>query len=135
MAQAQETRMSVERLLPTRYGYSNIAITDGRLAFVSGQVSEDDHGNFIGAGDFAAQIAQVFQNLQAALTHLGATQSAVVKINYYVVGITAERLSLVRAARNAMFDLDPKPASTLIGVAALFKPEALIEIEMIVRAP
>jgi enamine deaminase RidA (YjgF/YER057c/UK114 family) len=128
-------RMSVERLLPTRYGYSNIAITDGRLAFVSGQVAEDDLGDFVGSGDFGAQTARVFQNLQAMLSHLGASQSDVVKINYYVVGITAERLSSVRAARNAMFNLDPKPASTLIGVASLFKPEALIEVEMIVRVP
>jgi len=79
--------------------------------------------------------AQVFQNLQAILTHLGATQSDVVKINYYVVGLDAERLGIIRTARNAMFNLDPKPASTLIGVANLFKPEALIEIEMVVRAP
>ena len=127
--------MSVKRLLPTRYGYSDIAITDGRLAFVSGQISEDEHATFIGAGDFAAQTAQVFQNLQSILTHLEATQSDVVKFNYYVVGITAERLGVVRAARNAMFNLDPKPASTLIGVASLFTPEALIEVEMIVRVP
>jgi enamine deaminase RidA (YjgF/YER057c/UK114 family) len=127
--------MSLKRLLPTRYGYSNIAIAEGHLAFVSGQISEDEHGNFIGAGDFAAQAARVFQNLQNMLSHLGANQSDVVKINYYVVGVTAERLSSVRAARNAMFDLDPKPASTLIGVANLFKPEALIEVEMVVRAP
>jgi enamine deaminase RidA (YjgF/YER057c/UK114 family) len=135
VAQTQETPMSVKRLLPTRYGYSNIAIADGRLAFVSGQISEDEHGNFIGAGDFAAQTARVFQNLQDILTHLGASQSDVVKINYYIVGIAAERLNIVRAARNAMFNLDPKPASTLIGVANLFKPEAQIEVEMVVRAP
>lgn len=127
--------MSVKRSLPTRYGYSNVSIIDGRLAFVSGQISEDEQGNFIGAGDFAAQTARVFQNLQGILTHLGAAQSDVVKINYYVVGITAERLSIVRTARNAMFSLDPKPASTLIGVASLFRPEALVEVEMVVRAP
>ena len=127
--------MSVKKLLPSRYGYSNVAVTEGRLAFVSGQISEDEHGSFIGAGDFAAQTAQVFLNLQAILTHLGATPSDVVKINYYVVGVDAERLGIVRAARNAMFDPDPKPASTLIGVANLFKPEALIEVEMVVRAP
>jgi enamine deaminase RidA (YjgF/YER057c/UK114 family) len=127
--------MAVKKLLPTRYGYSNVAITEGRLAFVSGQISEDEHGSFIGTGDFTAQTAQVFQNLQAILTHLGATQSDVVKINYYVIGVDAERLGVIRTARNAMFNLDPKPASTLIGVANLFKPEALIEIEMVVRAP
>jgi enamine deaminase RidA (YjgF/YER057c/UK114 family) len=125
--------MSVKRLLPSRFGYSNIALTDGRLAFVSGQISEDERGNFVGAGDFAAQTARVFENLQAILTHLGADQSGVVKINYYVVGITAERLGIVRTARNALFNLDPKPASTLIGVASLFTPEALIEVEMVVQ--
>ena len=127
--------MSVKKLLPSRYGYSNVAVAEGRLAFVSGQISEDEHGSFIGTADFAAQTAQVFQNLQVILGHLGATQSDVVKINYYVVGVDAERLGIVRAARNAMFNLDPKPASTLIGVANLFKPEALIEVEMVVRAP
>jgi enamine deaminase RidA (YjgF/YER057c/UK114 family) len=132
---SKEIRVSVKKLLPTRYGYSNVAVTEGRLAFVSGQISEDEHGSFIGSGDFAAQTAQVFQNLQAILTHLGATQSDVVKINYYVVGVNAERLGIVRTARNTMFNLDPKPASTLIGVANLFKPEALIEVEMVVRAP
>jgi enamine deaminase RidA (YjgF/YER057c/UK114 family) len=125
--------MSVKRLLPTRYGYSNIAITEGPLAFVSGQISEDEHGTFIGAGDFAAQTARVFRNLQGILTHLNASQSDVVKLNYYVVEITAERLGAVRAVRNATFNLDPKPASTLIGVAGLFRPEALIEVEMVVR--
>ena len=127
--------MPVTRLLPTRYGYSNIAIADGRLAFVSGQISEDEQGNFVGAGDFAAQTARVFQNLQSMLAHLGTTQSDVVKINYYLVGVTAERLSIVRGARNAMFNLDPKPASTLIGVANLFTPDALLEVEMVVRVP
>lgn len=127
--------MSVKKLLPSRYGYSNVAVAEGRLAFVSGQISEDEHGSFMGTGDFAAQTAQVFQNLQAILGHLGATQSDVVKINYYIVGVDAERLGIVRAARNAMFNPDPKPASTLIGVANLFKPEALIEVEMVVRAP
>jgi enamine deaminase RidA (YjgF/YER057c/UK114 family) len=127
--------MPVTRLLPTRYGYSNIAIADGRLAFVSGQISEDEHGNFVGVGDFAAQVALVFQNLQSMLTHLGVSQSDVVKINYYVVGITPERLSIVRAARSAMFNPDPKPASTLIGVAGLFTPDALLEVEMVVQVP
>jgi len=59
----------------------------------------------------------------------------VVKVTYYVVGITPERLSSVRAARNAMFNLDPKPASTLIGVASLLTPTALIEVEMVVQVP
>jgi enamine deaminase RidA (YjgF/YER057c/UK114 family) len=125
--------MSVTRLLPSRYGYSHVAIAEGPLAFISGQISEDEHGNFVGAGDFAAQVARVFQNLQGILTYLGATQSEVVKLTYYVAGLTAERLTSVRAARNAMFDLDRKPASTLIGVASLFTPDALIEVEMVVR--
>jgi enamine deaminase RidA (YjgF/YER057c/UK114 family) len=125
--------MPVERLLPSRYGYSHVSVTDGRLAFVSGQVSEDEQGAFLGAGDFAVQVEQVFRNLRSILQHLGADPVDVVKLNYYIVGLTPERLAVVRAARNALFAADPKPASTLVGVAALFQPEALIEIEMVVR--
>jgi enamine deaminase RidA (YjgF/YER057c/UK114 family) len=36
--------MSVAKLLPSKYGYSNAAIVDGRIAFISGQIAEDEHG-------------------------------------------------------------------------------------------
>ena len=125
--------MSVEKLLPSKYGYSNVAITDGRLAFTAGQIAEDEHGAFVGQNDFEAQVRQVFINLKTILSHLNASPDDVVKLNYYIVGLAPDRLAAVRVARDATFASPQKPASTLIGVAALFKPDALIEVEMIVR--
>jgi len=127
--------MSVEKLLPSKYGYSNVAISSGRLAFIAGQIAEDEHGAFVGQGDFQAQIRQVFLNLKTILTHLNATADDVVKLNYYIVGLAPDRLVAARAERDAMFESALKPASTLIGVEALFKPDALIEVDMVVHRP
>jgi enamine deaminase RidA (YjgF/YER057c/UK114 family) len=125
--------LSVEKLLPSQYGYCNVAIADGRFAFIAGQIAEDDEGNFVGRSDFEAQTRQVFINLKSILNSLNVSADDVVKLNYYIIGLTPERLAVVRVARDAMFQSPQKPASTLIGVAALFKPEALIEVEMVVH--
>jgi enamine deaminase RidA (YjgF/YER057c/UK114 family) len=127
--------MSVERLLPSQYGYSNAVIAYGRFAFIAGQIAEDDEQNFVGRGDFETQTRQVFLNLKTILSSLKASPDDVVKLNYYIIGLAPERLAVVRIARDAMFQSPQKPASTLIGIAALFKPEALIEVEMIVHLP
>ena len=127
--------MSVEKLLPSKYGYSNIAVTHGRLAFIAGQIAEDQQGTFVGANDFEAQVQQVFFNLKTILRHLNASPDDVAKLNYYIVGLAPDRLAAVRVARDAMFESPLKPASTLIGVAALFKPDALVEVEMVVHRP
>jgi len=127
--------MSVEKLLPSKYGYSNVAISSGRLAFIAGQIAEDEDGAFVGRHDFDAQIRQVFLNLRTILSHLNASSDDVVKLNYYIVDLAPARLAAVRVARDALFESPLKPASTLIGVAALFKPDALIEVEMVVHQP
>jgi enamine deaminase RidA (YjgF/YER057c/UK114 family) len=127
--------MGVEKLLPSNYGYSNAAIAGGRLAFIAGQIAEDRQGNFIGRDDFESQTRQVFSNLRAILSDLNAAPDDVVKLNYFIIGLVPDRLVAVRMARDAMFVSPRKPASTLIGVEALFKPEALIEVEMIVDLP
>ena len=51
-------------------------------------------------------------------------------MNYYVVGLSRERLLAIRAVRNEFFSA-PRPAATLIGVAMLFDPDALIEVEVV----
>jgi enamine deaminase RidA (YjgF/YER057c/UK114 family) len=127
--------MRVEKLLPSKYGYSNAAIAGGRLAFIAGQIAEDQHGNFVGRDDFASQTRQVFSNLRAILSDLNAVPDDVVKLNYYIIGLASDRLAAVRVARDALFASPRKPASTLVGVEVLFKPEALIEVEMIVDLP
>ena len=43
------------------------AIRVGELVYTSGQAAIDLEGNLVGVGDFDAQAAQVFSNLQAVL--------------------------------------------------------------------
>ena len=116
--------------LATPPGYSYAASAPGELVFFAGQVALDAQGQMVGRDDFEVQLRQTFVNLGLALSAAGCAPSTVLRVNYYVVGLTRERLLTIRAARDQFFP-DGKPAATLIGVAALFDPDALIEIEVI----
>ena len=71
------------------------------------------------------------------LAELGAGWSDVVKLGWYV--LDAGDLGAVRAARDAVLDPagegTPKPASTLVQVAALFQPGFLVEVDAVVALP
>jgi enamine deaminase RidA (YjgF/YER057c/UK114 family) len=116
--------------LATPPGYSYAASAPGPLVFFAGQVALDADGNMVGRGDFDAQVRQTFANLELVLAAAGCSFATVLRVNYYVVGLTRERLLAVRATRNTYFT-ETKPASTLIGVQALFDPDALIEVEVV----
>ena len=116
--------------LATPPGYSYAASAPGELVFFAGQVALDPDGNIVGRGDFAAQVRQSFANLGLALEAAGCSPATVLRVNYYVVGLTRERLLEIRSERNKFFP-DGKPAATLIGVSLLFDPDALIEIEVV----
>ena len=110
-------------------GYSQVTVATGkRTVFVAGQVALDARGNLVGAGDLGAQARQAFRNVVVALASVGAVPSDVAKITWYVVNYSQDVLSTIAAARREAFG-DHAPASTLIGVQALARPEFLIEVE------
>ena len=54
--------------LGTPPGYSQIVeVRGGRIVFIAGQTALNREGELIGKNDFAAQAAQVFENLSVAL--------------------------------------------------------------------
>ena len=116
--------------LPTPPGYSYAASTSGQLVLFAGQVSMDADGNVIAPGDFEAQMRQTFVNVTRALAGAGCTPTDVLKVSYFVVGLTRERLVAVRSEREKFFG-SHRPATTLLGISALFHPDALVEIEVI----
>ncbi len=118
---------------PAGYSMSASAARE-RLVFISGQVAFDAQGKVVEPGHFEAQVHQSFENLRKVLAASGCSPNDVVKCNHYVVGLTPERLGVVRSIRNAFF-ADPKPASTLVGVTALALPEFLYEIEVTACKP
>lgn len=126
--------MTIQRHNPTELseptGYSQVTVATGRrTVFVAGQVAVDSRGNVVGTGDLGAQAKQAFQNVAAALKSVGAGPADVAKMTWYVVNYSADMLPALAAARREVFG-DHAPASTLIGVQALARPEFLIEIEV-----
>jgi len=115
-------------------GYSHAVTVTGTLAFVSGQVALDSEGNLVGPGDLEAQTRQALQNLEGVLAQLGATWADVVKFGWYLTDVT--EIQKVRDVRDEfvrpVLGDRPNPASTLVRVAGLFRPEFLIEVEAVV---
>jgi enamine deaminase RidA (YjgF/YER057c/UK114 family) len=110
--------------------YSHLAIGRGsRIVFVAGQVGYDRDGNLAGE-DHAAQAEQAFRNLAAALEGAGAQIGDVAKVTIYVANHTPELLGPIMGARATGFG-EHKPASTYVGVAALIRPELLVEVEAV----
>ena len=116
--------------LATPPGYSYAASAPAELVLFAGQVALDAEGKLVGHGDFAAQVRQTFANLRLVLAAGGCSPATVLRINYFVVGLDRERLLAIRTVRDEVFT-NTRPASSLIGVAALFDPDALIEIEVV----
>ncbi|WP_211256167.1 RidA family protein [Edaphobacter aggregans] len=117
-------------------GYSHaVVVHGGKMVFLSGQVGVNRKGEMVGKDDFRAQAAQVFANLRAELAAAGATPKDVVKLNYYVVGLNHDRVVALREVRDGFIDKAHPPASTLAGVQALFREDAMIEVEAVAVLP
>jgi reactive intermediate/imine deaminase len=115
--------------LPAPNGYSHVVeVQGGRTLFLSGQIAIDKAGAVVGQGDLRAQTQQVFENLKAALGAAGATLDQVVKITVFMTDVSG--LQVFREVRDGYFTKNP-PASSLVQVSRLVRPELLIEIEAV----
>lgn len=100
----------------------------GNTVYVAGQLALDKEGNLVGPNDIAAQTRRVLENMRRILETGGSSMGDVVKITVFVTDIRfREPYGLVR---REFFATNP-PASTLVQVACLAIPGALIEIEAV----
>jgi reactive intermediate/imine deaminase len=121
--------LSPDTLSPP-FGYSHVVDSPvDRIVYLSGQVPLNRDGQLVGEGDFEAQTRQVFENLTRALEAAGASWTDVVKLNYFLTDVT--QITTVRAIRDEFVDTERQPASTLVEVSGLFRPEVMIEIEAV----
>jgi enamine deaminase RidA (YjgF/YER057c/UK114 family) len=106
-------------------GYSR-AVIDGDFAFVSGTTGYD-YATMTMPADVTAQSRNCFKTIAAALQEGGFAMTDIVRVTYYITdpndadahfAVCGEVLGEIR------------PAATLLVVAALFKPEMKIEIEV-----
>jgi len=123
-------RMNPTQLFtPDGFCHAVQAPANGKLLFISGQVSYDSQGEVIGAGDIAAQTRRIFDNLQTILDAAGATFDDIVKYTFYVKDMSPEAIQAIRKVRADYISAQALPSSTMIGVSALAKEELLLEVE------
>ncbi len=109
----------------TPTGYSHVAKT-GNLVSIAGQLSIDKDGNVVGEGDIQAQTKQALSNLEEAVKAAGGAKEDIASIRVYMTN--RDDLEGMRQARGNFWEGTP-PASTLLFISGLVRPEFLIEIE------
>lgn len=99
-----------------------------RVLYCAGQTSVDAEGRPMHAGNMAAQIDQAFDNLETVLAQANLTLASVVRLNYYTTDMAAY-MQAAAAVGARLRKGGCVPSGTLLGVARLFHPDILIEIE------
>lgn len=97
-----------------------------RVLHVSGQIGMAKDGSI--PADTKAQSDLVWQNITEILASAGMEITDIVKMTAYLLG--PEDLAGYGAARTAAL-AGHKPASTLVYVAGLVKPELRVEVEVV----
>jgi reactive intermediate/imine deaminase len=112
---------------PAAIGAYSQAIKAGNTIYLSGQIGLEPATQQMVEGT-AAQVMQVFENMQAVVKAGGGTMDDVVKLTVYLVKLAD--IALVNEALTKYFK-EPFPARTTIEVSALPK-DGLVEVEAIV---
>src|SRR5436305_410094 len=108
-------------------GYSQAVVTEGgRTIWLAGQVAAEDSAGRSLAADFDGQVREVFARLGHTLEEAGGRLADIVTMTVF---ITDARLGdRFTQLRREIFG-DNYPASALITVAGLARPEMLVEVQ------
>jgi 2-iminobutanoate/2-iminopropanoate deaminase len=108
-------------------GYSQAVVTEGgRIVWLAGQVAAEDSSGRSLAADFDGQVREVFARLGRTLEEAGGRLADMVTMTVF---ITDARLGdRFTQLRREIFG-DNYPASALITIAGLARPEMLVEVQ------
>ena len=106
-------------------GYSR-AVLDGEFAFVAGTTGYD-YATMTMPTDVTSQARNCFRTIEAALAEGGFAMTDIVRATYYITN-AADADALIAVCGETLGDI--RPASTLLVVAGLYKPEMKVEIEV-----
>lgn len=110
--------------------YSHVARLDvggGALLVLAGQIATDDAGDVVAPGDVTAQSERIFETIGGILAAHGASFADVLQVRTFMTNLAD--LPGYGAVRARYFP-DAKPASTTVEVSRLFKPGAVLEVEV-----
>ncbi len=116
---------------PQAIGTYSQAVKVGHTVYLSGQIPLMPSTMVLVEGDIAAQITQVFENLQAVAVAAGGSFTDVVKLNVFLTDLS--HFPIVNEIMGKYFQ-EPYPARAAIGVAALPKGAA-VEMDAIMQLP
>jgi 2-iminobutanoate/2-iminopropanoate deaminase len=108
-------------------GYSQAVVTEGgRIVWLAGQVAADDSSGRSLAADFDGQVREIFARLGRTLEEAGGRLADMVTMTVF---ITDPRLGDRFTQLRCEIFGDDYPASALITVAGLARPEMLVEVQ------
>ena len=125
-------RSYVKRDAAQARAYSQAVVTSGgRVIWLAGQVAAEDSAGRSLAGDFDGQVREVFARLGRTLEEAGAKLSDMVTMTVFITDARlGDRFTQLRKEILG----DNFPASALITVAGLARPEMLVEVQGIAVA-
>jgi len=108
-------------------GYSQAVVTEGgRVVWLAGQIGATDAAGKSLTGDFDGQVREVFARLGQTLAEVGGTLADMVTMTVFITDARyGDRFTQLR---KDIFG-DNFPASALITVAGLARPELLVEVQ------
>ena len=121
---------------PPPRGYADGVVADGRVVALAGQIGWDPVTCTFATDDFAGQARQALRNVATLLREAGATPAHLVRMTWFVTSrdaYAAARRALGAAWREEMGETYP-PMSVVV-VAGLLEPRALVEIEATAVVP
>lgn len=111
-----------------------VLVVSGQPLFLSGHVPFDASGA-VASSDIGEQLDQVFRNIQATLQAAGVGFEAVARLTIYACDLNPGLLPIIRDVRDRWINVEQPPASVLIGVSSLFRPDVLIEVDAFAVVP
>ena len=124
---AKPHRQYLKRETSQARAYSQAVITEGgRTIWLAGQVGAADGSGRSLAGDFDGQVREVFSRLGQTLAEAGGNLHDMVTMTVFITDARyGDRFTQLR---KEIFG-DNFPASALITVAGLARPELLVEVQ------
>ena len=124
-AKDRAQRVFSGRAIEDEYGYCRAVRVDDRV-FIAGTTSLNAQGQTVGVGDMYAQTRATLDTILAALDELGGSPGDLVNTKTFVTDLSASD-AYCQAFMEALNGVNP--ASTLLGIPALIRPEMQVEIE------
>jgi 2-iminobutanoate/2-iminopropanoate deaminase len=114
--------------------YAPAVVTEGgRIVWLAGILATEDENGSSLANDFSGQVECIFRKMAQQLEEAGSSLDDVVSMIGYITEVRYNTDFV--DVRKAFFKEDIYPASTLVTVKALNRPEALVEITATAVSP